>query len=381
VRDRYITWPEMTWHVMQFTICANYLFMPQVLYDLAGRSSWLIVIVALLPACLGIWSACALYSRFPDQRIGEFMPKIVGRPLAILLGLLLAGYWYGGSVIDVAVFVLYSSTTVVTSTPTLVLLLLHASVVTFIGLLGIKTLVRVVDLLLYTILPFLVFMYFWPLFSTKLELDQMLPLRVSDFRPDTLQVALGMIGMYHGYHVLFLTGPALSSGRRGAALATVIGTLLAGFSFLVFTVYPLIAFGWPAVADLTFPMGSFLAIMAPPSASFPIRRLDFFVLGFLRLIMTIAAMTYFWLSIQVITDVIWPGRYRRPPAALTLALGIGIVVLGRYILGMPTLLALVQVWMPMSTATVAVVITLAVVAWLRNVNSTTRSGKRGASHG
>lgn len=381
MRDKYTTWPESAWHVMQFTICANYLFMPQILYDLAGRSAWLIVIVAVLPAALGIWASYALYSRFPNQRLGEYMPKIIGRPLTVVIGLLLAVYWYGGALIDVSVFALYVWTTVMTATPIVVLLLLNAILVTLVGLLGVKTLVRVVDLLFYTVLPFLVFISIWPLFSGELQLTQALPLSVTDLQPNALKIALGTIGMYHGYNVLFLTGPALNSGRRGAALAMIIGTVLAAVSFVIFTVYPLAAFGWPAVAEFTFPIGSFLEIMGPPSANFPVRRLDFLVNVFLRLIMIIAAITYFYLAIQAVTDVVWPGRYRRPPAMLTLALGAGIVVIGSHIQGMSTLLTLVQAWMPASAAAAIVVVVLAITAWLRNAHETSESAAGGGNSG
>ena len=44
-----------------------------------------------------------------------------------------------------------------------------------VGLLGIKTLVRVVDLLLYPIVPFALFVWIWPLFSGELDFSNLFP--------------------------------------------------------------------------------------------------------------------------------------------------------------------------------------------------------------
>lgn len=367
MRSKFVTWPESAWHIMQFTVCANYLFLPQILYGLAGRSSWLIVIAALLPAATGIWSVYVLYSRFPDQRMGEYLPKIVGRPIAIAIGLFLAVYWYGGAFIDVVVFALYQLSTLMQGAPIVVLLFLNVSLMILVGLLGVKTLVRVVDLLVYMVLPFLLAIVVWPPFSGRLEVTRLLPIRASDFRTNMLQVGLGAIGMYHGYHALFLTGPALNSGRRGAALAMIVGTLLSGVIFVFFMSYPLTTFGWPAVTDFTFPVGSFLEVMVPPSSSFPVRRLDFLIIVFLRFMMVSAAITYFYLSTQTLTDILWPGRYRRPPALITLIAGASMLFLASYITDISMLLPLIKIWIPVGAFATVIIGFLAIVAAWRGV--------------
>ena len=81
---------------MQVTVCANYLFMPQILYQMAGRSSWVLVFVAALSAFPGAWATYALYARFPTKRLGE-IPEVVGRPMAIVIALFFASYWFGGA--------------------------------------------------------------------------------------------------------------------------------------------------------------------------------------------------------------------------------------------------------------------------------------------
>ena len=40
MREPYLSWPEAAWLIMQYTVCANYLFMPQLLYSMSGRLSW-----------------------------------------------------------------------------------------------------------------------------------------------------------------------------------------------------------------------------------------------------------------------------------------------------------------------------------------------------
>lgn len=372
-----MSWPEAAWHIMQVTVCANYLFMPQILYQMAGRSSWVLVFVAALSAFPGAWATYALYARFPTKRLGEYLPEVVGRPMAIVIALFFASYWFGGALIDIVVFAHYVSTTLMHATPMQVLVGVNVLLVLTVGLLGIKTLVRVVDLLLYPIVPFALFVWIWPLFPGELDFSNLFPVRWSDFTEHAFPLGMGLIGMYHGYHGLMLTGPALKGGPKAAAKAMVLGTLAATAAMFAFIAYPLAVFGWPAVTLFSYPGASFIEATAPPTGNFPVRRLDLLTTVFFRFVMMIAAVTYFSLCVHAIadtTEALWPSAGSRARGFIAVLAAVAIQAVSYVFRGLSAVLELVKIWMPLSTVAVLLTAALALAARFRGV-------KEGAGNG
>ncbi|HAI86901.1 MAG TPA: hypothetical protein DCL63_07920 [Firmicutes bacterium] len=365
MREPYLSWPEAAWLIMQYSVCANYLFMPQLLYSISGRLSWAVPIIAIPPAMVGVWAVYHLHTRFPEERLGQFLPRLVGRPLAFAIGGLYILFWLGGALANVTVFAHYLSDTKLQFTPVTVLVATNVLVIVLVSLSGLKTLVRVNDALIFIVAPFLLISWLWPFFASKLDFSNLAPVRLSELTADPLRLVGTAMSMYHGHLITFITGPALNPPGRSALTAGVAGTLASVLTFLIFTSMPLIAFGWPYANLLTYPAASFLEVVAPKTGLFPIRRFDFVLTVFFRYIMIVAAMSYFYSCAQTLSDLVSPSARRMHPA-LVVGLGITLVVLSGTFKGIRTVMEFASMWVILGAAAAVMTLILALVAFLRS---------------
>ena len=364
MREPYLSWPEAAWLTMQYTICANYLFMPQLVYSISGRQAWAVPVVAVLPAMAGVWAVYYLHTRFPEERLGQFLPRLVGRPLSIVIGGAFILFWLGGAVTNVTVFAHYVCDTALQFTPVTVLVAASALVIVLVSLSGLKTLVRVADALLFIVAPFLLFAQFWPFFTSRADFSNLAPVRLSELTADKWRLAGAAAVMYHGYQIIMVAGPALSPPGRSALKAGLAGTLAAVTAFLSFVTMPILAFGWPYANLLTYPAASFLEVVAPKTGLFPIRRFDFVLTVLFRNIMIIAAMSYFYSASQTLSDLVSP-KARRMHPWLVAGLGVAAVASSAAFKGIRTVMGFVGMWVLLGASTTALTLILAVVALLR----------------
>jgi len=364
MREPYLSWPEAAWLIVQYSVCANYLFMPQLLYSISGRLSWAVPIIAIPPAIAGAWAVYYLHTRFPGERLGQFLPRLVGRPLSIAIAGLYILFWIGGSVTNVTVFAHYLSDTILQFTPVTVLVATNMLIIVLVSLSGLKTLVRVNDALLFIVAPFLLFTWLWPFVASRLDFSNLLHVELSELTSDPLRVAMAAVTMYHGYLILLIAGPALNPSGLTALTAGALGTLLSVFVFLAFITMPLLAFGWPYANLLTYPAASFLEVVAPKTGLFPIRRFDFVLTVFFRYIMIVAAMSYFYSAAQTMSDLVSPAAKRMHPW-FVVTLGIVLVMLSTLFKGIRTVMEFTSMWVILGASVAVMAPILALVAFLR----------------
>ncbi len=364
MREPYLSWPEASWLIMQYSVCANYLFVPQLLYSISGRFSWAVPIIAIAPAMAGVWAVYYLHARFPQERLGQFLPRLVGRPLSIAIGGLYILFWLGGAITNVTVFAHYLSDTKLQFTPVTVLVATNVLIVVLVSLSGLKTLVRVNDALVFVVAPFVLFTWLWPFVASRLDLSNLAPVRPSELASDPLRMAVAVLTMYHGHQILLIAGPALNPPGRSALTAGAVGTLATVPTFLVFITMPLLAFGWPYANLLTYPAASFLEVVAPKTGLFPIRRFDFVLTVFFRYIMIVAAMSYFYSAAQTASDLVSPTARRMHPW-FVVALGVLLVILSTVFRGIRTVMQFASVWVIVGSGAAVVLPILALAAFLR----------------
>ncbi len=369
MREAYLSWPEAAWLVMQYTICANYLALPQMLYHMAGRSGWVVPFIAIAPAMAGSWAVYRLHMAYPKHRVGQFLPQLAGRHLGVVIGLIYSLFWLSGAAINTMLFAHYISATILGFTPPAIHAIINSGLAVMVALYGLKTLVRFTDALFLPIVVFLIFSWISPFLEDKLDLSHLLPLRASELAADPVGLMIAATSMYHGYTVILIAGPAFNPPGRSALLAATVGTLLAVPGFVTFSAYPIAAFGWPLAGDFAYPAGSFLEVLAPGSQGFPVRRFDFILTMFFRFIMVIASITYFFSAAQTLSDLVSPKAEKIHPV-LVLALG---ALIGFSFVVLPdlsSLLAFVRIWLALGAILTIVTIILAVRSYL----ATTRAG-------
>jgi len=317
-----------------------------------------------LPAAAGVWATYYLHTRFPQERLGQFLPRLIGRPLSIVVGGAFILFWLGGAVTNVTVFAHYVSNTSLQFTPAVALVSTNMLVIVLVSLSGLKTLVRVTDALLFVVAPFVLFAQVWPFLGSGVDFSNLAPIRLSDLTADKWRLAGAAAAMYHGYQLIFIAGPALNPPGRGALAAGIAGTLAAVTSFLSFVTLPILVFGWPYANLLTYPGASILEVVAPRTGLFPIRRFDFVLTVLFRNIMIVAAMSYFYSAAQTVSDLVSPSARRIHPW-FVIGLGIAMVVSSTAFKGIRTVMQFTGSWVLLGALTTTLTIILAMVARFR----------------
>ena len=103
------------------------------------------------------------------ERLGQFLPRLIGRPLSIVVGGAFILFWLGGAVTNVTVFALRVRHSDAVH-PVTALVAASALIIVLVSLSGLKTLVRVTDALL----PPGAFLLF-ALFGHSLEAESTFP--------------------------------------------------------------------------------------------------------------------------------------------------------------------------------------------------------------
>jgi spore germination protein len=68
--------------------------MPRLFAESVGRDLWLVPLLMIPVLWLSLYLFCLLGKRFPDETVFEYAPRLLGRPLAQVLFVVLIAYWF-----------------------------------------------------------------------------------------------------------------------------------------------------------------------------------------------------------------------------------------------------------------------------------------------
>lgn len=369
----YLSWTESAWHIVGFSMCAQYLFLPSIMMKFFGRTAWLIPVLAGPAVIAAAYATAYLCSCFPGQRFGQFLPQLIGKPAAWVLGTAYPLLWLGGAAINATYFSHHVVRTLLPETPVVVIAEISVGIALASALLGLKTIIRLSDIIFFAVAPVLIFVWIWPLTARTTELANLMPISWDVIGRDMITTVALASGLCHGYFAILLTAPVHhnASEVRKAALA---GTAVSIIPFVTMIAWPIVTFGWPHANNFLFPAASFLETISF-GIGFPVKRADFVLLLFFRLTMTIALVTYFYIAVQSLTDLIDP-KNPRPLGAVVAVAGIVLAAFPFIASELRDLYYLVTIWMFIAPVGVGILVLLAALAWVRGYGPSGRRHQR-----
>ncbi len=203
------------------------LLMSTVTARMAGRDAWLTIVVAAGAGLLLIPVLTALGRRFPGETVIQYLPRLLGRPLGRLLGLLVLWYFLYLSAILPREFADFIGYSVLPSTPRVVVLTAILTVCAALVRAGCEPLVRTAEVLVP--LSVLFNLVLFVLIGKDIEVARILP--VLENGPLPLLKASAVPAVWFGqlFAIAFLL-PKVNVPRRAAR--AMVGGVLASAALL-----------------------------------------------------------------------------------------------------------------------------------------------------
>ncbi|MEW6307676.1 MAG: endospore germination permease [Bacillota bacterium] len=190
-----------------FRLFTMAVLLPLVSTGTAGRDSWL---SALL---VGVWTALItlpmllLARRFPTEAPAAYLPRVVSRPVAVVIGILFAWYFLHLAVIELRQFADVLNTALLRETPSLLLTGLMLAVVAYAMDQGLEVIARSTQIIASAIIAIALFVL--GLSAIHWRLENLAPVLANGWRP-VLVTSFSPLGWFAETVIVLFLFPYIS---------------------------------------------------------------------------------------------------------------------------------------------------------------------------
>ncbi|MCO7124494.1 spore germination protein [Sporolactobacillus shoreicorticis] len=142
----------------------------------AGRDAWLAILFSMLPGCLLIWVFTELQKNFPEDNITGIISKLLGKIIGYPLILLFALVDVFNSTRNISEFSDLLNMTFLQNTPSFMVKVLFLLTILYISSMGIETLARLTEIMLPSVLFFIILAYILIIVSGNADFSQLIPI-------------------------------------------------------------------------------------------------------------------------------------------------------------------------------------------------------------
>lgn len=286
--------------MVSVTIEAEFLSLPRISAQYMGRNGWWLVLLSVVPF-LCIWiMATIIRLRFPNETYIQYIEKTLGRPIGIVLSILLFGFLIFYLTYEFNVFIALSKLYLVKRTPRFLLMLIFTLVSIPVLRGGCESLARFCSLVFPIIFIIWIVLVF---FGTKQgDLSNFLPLTL----PETdwkhfLKEMVEISAPIYGWSVfLTILTPYVRKKDRGDLLKyTMIG---AGITILVYTGSVIACFAYFDLGEtlhLIYPLVALVRCIDPGTVKIIERPELFFIAVWSSTIFTSFIVVFFTLQVGI----------------------------------------------------------------------------------
>jgi spore germination protein len=270
------------------------LFLARKILLIAGRDSWLAALLGGIIVTLSTYFLFKLINRFPKQNFFQYLPRVWGKPLALLL---CTGYFFFWASF---LTLLFTNTIEVNKmfflkkTPELIPIILLAIGAIWLVSYGFAAITRFIQIIspLY-IIPVIIVV---PLTLGEIDFDHFSPVLANGIMP-VIKGAIIYSGYFHGLEVILFLSPFLAQ-TTGAFKPTLGGIILLNLLAFFFIGLAIGVLGIQNVNEILWPGFSMLSIIEIPG--FPAERFELlFTLPLLIGVFVAISLTLYLLSFGI----------------------------------------------------------------------------------
>lgn len=170
----------------------------------AKQDAWIAVLLSIFVGFALIWIYTELQKKFPQENLAEIIIKILGKYLGIPLALLYALFFLYLSTRDFRDFGEIIVTTFLLKTPLLVILIVFMLTVLYVLFLGVEVLGRTSEILLPTVLFFVISVIMMIGISERIQLEELLPVLANGWQPVFKEIYPNLVNFPFGETCVFM---------------------------------------------------------------------------------------------------------------------------------------------------------------------------------
>ncbi len=300
-----------------FVISTTDIFIPAIIARQAGRDGWISVIIATIITIFSSFIWLSLASKFPNETLPEYLPKIFGQPIGKFLGILYTFFFIYNNALISREFGALMSVAFLPLTPIVVLIAAISIVSIYAAFEDIEVIARTNE----TLFPIgILLLLIVTLFTSRyMKFDNFLPVLENGIKPPSLGTLTVYSCMGECSIILYLY-PFINNKDKAKRGMMITITLL-GVSFLLGALVIAI-FGAEFTADLMIPTLEMVQVI--DLANF-IQRLDAIIMSIWVGGIFIKLALYFYLAALTLKYVLNVKSYKAfliPLAGITIPLSV-----------------------------------------------------------
>lgn len=236
------------------------LTLPREVLEIAGTDGWILIILGGIASILMSLVIHTLSMRFPNQTIIEYSEELLGRPLSILIGIIIFTYCSMFAAFSVRIFGEVLKMFLLPKTPIEVITITFLLTAGYLVRNGLEPIVRFYELIIMIMfIPYLLALFAG---TSNVNFTNLLPVFQTSPRV-LLKGSFQIIFSYIGFEFIFLLFPFVSDQKniRKTLLISISSIILL---YLITNIFVLATFGEDTIESLIWPLMAYIKSIEIP---------------------------------------------------------------------------------------------------------------------
>lgn len=236
------------------------LTLPREVSEIAGTDGWILIILGGIASILMSLVIHTLSMRFPNQTIIEYSEELLGRPLSILIGIIIFTYCSMFTAFSVRIFGEVLKMFLLPKTPIEVITITFLLTAGYLVRNGLEPIVRFYELIIMIMfIPYLLALFAG---TSNVNFTNLLPVFQTSPRV-LLKGSFQIIFSYIGFEFIFLLFPFVSDQKniRKTLLISISSIILL---YLITNIFVLATFGEDTIESLIWPLMAYIKSIEIP---------------------------------------------------------------------------------------------------------------------
>ncbi|MEW6697167.1 MAG: GerAB/ArcD/ProY family transporter [Bacillota bacterium] len=292
-------------YIIMLILPTAVLFVPSITAQSAGADAWAALLVALAFGCMVAVVSSLLASRFPNETVIQYAPKIIGKVPGKLAGFIYAFYFYYVAYFVQRQFAELMSSVYMVNTPPWVLIGVLTATACYALYLGIEPLCRTNSLV--TIFFMITIAVIFLFIANVLDMDHFLPALVTP--PGQIVFGAYSPGSWLGESAVILMLTPFIAEKKKIMVITLWAVFLTFINMLAVTVGAIALFSSEVTARMVFPSFSLASNVRIETALAAV-RIDALFMAVWVLGMAFKLITFFYAGTQAFAQLFGIPSYR-----------------------------------------------------------------------